>query len=94
MWKWSIMSSKKKSSLVIFLGGFPYKTKPTHGSSQGSGLNLNNTIFKPNNIILLIIMNKFDSNHVLVNANKLKPYKYMDKEVHNQNISKFFYLES
>jgi hypothetical protein len=39
-------------------------------------------------------MDKFDSNHVLVNVNKLKPYKYMDKEVHNQNISKLFYLES
>jgi hypothetical protein len=50
--------------------------------------------FKPNNIMLLIIMDKFDSNHVLVNVNKLKPYKYMDKEVHNQNISKFFYLET
>ncbi len=31
---------------------------------------------------------------MLVNVNKLKPYKYMDKEVHNQNISKLFYLES
>jgi hypothetical protein len=39
-------------------------------------------------------MDKFDSNHVLVNVNKLKPYKYMDKEVHNQNILKLVYLES
>jgi hypothetical protein len=39
-------------------------------------------------------MDKFDFNHVLVNVNKLKPYKYMDKEVNNQNISILVYLES
>ncbi len=43
---------------------------------------------------IAIIIDKFDSNHVLVNVNKLKPYKYTDKEVHIQNISKFFNFES
>jgi hypothetical protein len=39
-------------------------------------------------------MDKFDSNHVLVNVNKLRPYKYMDKKIHNQNTSKNIYIES
>jgi hypothetical protein len=35
-----------------------------------------------NNIVLLVIIEKFETNHVLVNVNKLKPYKYMEFEVH------------
>jgi hypothetical protein len=33
----------------------------------------------PNNIIILIYVNKFEPNLVLVNVNKLKPYKYVDQ---------------
>jgi hypothetical protein len=36
----------------------------------------------PNNILLLVRIEKFETNPVLVNANKLKPYKYMEFEVH------------
>jgi len=32
-----------------------------------------------NNIVLLISVNNFEPNLVLVNVNKLKPYKYVDK---------------
>jgi hypothetical protein len=32
----------------------------------------------PNNIVLLVTIEKFETNHVLVNVNKLKPYKYME----------------
>ncbi len=36
----------------------------------------------PNNIVLLVTIEKFETNLVLVNVNKLKPYKYMESEVH------------
>jgi len=35
----------------------------------------------PNNIMLLVTIEKFETNLVLVNVNKLKPYKYMEFEV-------------
>jgi hypothetical protein len=35
----------------------------------------------PNNIMLLVTIEKFETNHVLVNVNKLKPCKYMEFEV-------------
>jgi hypothetical protein len=44
----------------------------------------------PNNIVLLVTIEKFETNHVLVNVNKLKPYKYMEfkaqKKTTNVNI--------
>jgi hypothetical protein len=33
----------------------------------------------PNNIIIFISLNNFEPNMVLVNVNKLKPYKYVDQ---------------
>jgi hypothetical protein len=38
----------------------------------------------PNNTTLLLKIEKFETNPVLVNVNKLKPYKYMESEVHKQ----------
>jgi len=35
----------------------------------------------PNNTVLLVTFEKFETNHVLVKMNKLKPYKYMEFEV-------------
>ncbi len=35
----------------------------------------------PNNIVLLVTIEKFEANPMLVNVNKLKPYKYMESEV-------------
>jgi hypothetical protein len=35
----------------------------------------------PNNIMLLVTIEKFETNPTLVNVNKLKPYKYMEFEV-------------
>jgi hypothetical protein len=35
----------------------------------------------PNNIVLLVTIEKFETNLVLVNMNKLKPYKYMESKV-------------
>jgi hypothetical protein len=34
--------------------------------------------------VLLVTIEKFEVNHVLVNVNKLKPYKYMEFEVQKQ----------
>ncbi len=34
--------------------------------------------------MLLVTIEKFEANHVLVNVNKLKPYKYMEFEVQKQ----------
>jgi hypothetical protein len=38
----------------------------------------------PNNTMLLVTIKKFEANLVPVNANKLKPYKYMEFEVQKQ----------
>jgi hypothetical protein len=35
----------------------------------------------PNNIVLLVTIEKFETNLLLVDMNKLKPYKYMEFEV-------------
>jgi len=35
----------------------------------------------PNNIVLLVTIEKFEINLVLVNMNELKPFKYMEFEV-------------
>ncbi len=34
--------------------------------------------------MLLVTIEKFETNHVLVNVNKLKPYKYMEYEIQKQ----------
>jgi hypothetical protein len=46
--------------------------------------NIQNTICVANNIVLLVTIEKFEINLVLVNVNKLKPYKYMESKVHNK----------
>jgi len=38
----------------------------------------------PNNIMLLVVIDKFETNLVLVNLNKLKHYKYMEFKVEKQ----------
>jgi len=35
----------------------------------------------PNRIVLFVMIEKFEINLLLVNVNKLKPYKYMKSEV-------------
>jgi len=35
----------------------------------------------PNNTMLLVTIEKFEINFVLVNVNKLKPHKYMESKV-------------
>ncbi len=38
----------------------------------------------PDNIMLLVTIEKFGINPMLVNVNKLKPYKYMESKVQKQ----------
>jgi hypothetical protein len=38
----------------------------------------------PNNTMLLVTIEKFETNLVLVNVNKFKPYKYMEFKVQKQ----------
>jgi hypothetical protein len=38
----------------------------------------------PNNIVLLVTIEKFETNLVLVNVDKFKPYKHMESEAHKQ----------
>ncbi len=42
----------------------------------------------PNNIIIFIYVNNFEPNPVLVNFNKLKPYKYVDQTLKGIQSSK------
>ncbi len=37
--------------------------------------------YLPNNIILLVTLDKFDMNLILVNVNKLKPYWYVKQSI-------------
>ncbi len=47
----------------------------------------------PNNIVLLVIIEKFEDNLVLINVNKLKPYKYMESKDWKQEQQMLMYWE-
>ncbi len=38
-----------------------------------------------NNTMLLVTLDKFNSNLMLVNVNKLKPYQFLDEKTHTTN---------
>ncbi len=44
--------------------------------------------YLPNNIVFLISVNNFEPNPILVNINKLKPYKYVDQTLKGIQSSK------
>jgi hypothetical protein len=44
--------------------------------------------FLPNNTIILVFINNFEPNPILINVNKLKPYKYVDKTLKGIQSSK------
>ncbi len=46
-----------------------------------------------NNIVLLVTIEKFETNPTLVNLNKLKPYKYMESKVQKQEQKMLVYWE-
>jgi hypothetical protein len=43
--------------------------------------------------VLLVTLDKFDPNLVLVNVNTLKPYQFLDEEAHTTNRPKLMYWE-
>jgi hypothetical protein len=45
-------------------------------------------IYLPNDIVLIVFINRFEPNLVLVNVNKLKPYKYVDQTLKGIQSSK------
>jgi hypothetical protein len=47
----------------------------------------------PNNTILLVTIEKFETNPIVVNVNKLKPYKYMEFEIQKQEQQMLVYWE-
>ncbi len=47
----------------------------------------------PNNIVLLVTSEKFEINPMLVNMNKLKPYKYMESKVQKKEQQMPIYWE-
>ncbi len=47
----------------------------------------------PNNIVLLVTIEKFETNPVLVNVNKFKTYKYMESEVQKKEQQMSVYWE-
>ncbi len=67
------VSKKKGLKLGIMCCGFQKDKKPIIENSPRSGLFYTNTIFLTK-ILKIIIVDKFDPNHVLVNVNKLNPY--------------------
>jgi hypothetical protein len=47
----------------------------------------------PNNIVLLVTIEKFEINLMLFNVNKLKPYKYMESVIQKQEQQMPIYWE-
>jgi hypothetical protein len=43
--------------------------------------------------MLLVTLDKFNSNLMLVNVNKLKPYQFLDEKTHTTNWPKPMYWE-
>jgi hypothetical protein len=66
--------------MVIMLCHFQREINHTQGSLLGNGSN--RTKYSMCCQMLLVTIEKFDINFVLVNVNKVKPYKYMESKVH------------
>ncbi len=64
--------------------GFQRAISHTQGSLLENGLDHIKNNVLPNNIVLMMTIEKFETNLMLVNVNKLKPYKYMEFEVQKQ----------
>jgi hypothetical protein len=46
----------------------------------------------PNNTMLLVTIEKFETNPMLVNVNKFKPYKYMESKVQKKGQHMLIYI--
>jgi hypothetical protein len=71
---------KKSSNLDILFYGFPREKKTRLGKFKKTWFGpFKIQYFLPNNIVILISINNFEPNLVLVNVNKLKSYTYVDQ---------------
>jgi hypothetical protein len=72
---------KNNLVLVIFFLWFPKGNKSHLGkfTKKWFGLYITQYVLL-NNFVLLVTIEKFETNLVLVNMNELKPYKYMEFE--------------
>jgi hypothetical protein len=64
----------KNSNLAILFCGFVREKKHTWVNSRKDGL-----VHSRYNIVLFVYVNNFEPNPILINVNKLKPYKYVIK---------------
>jgi hypothetical protein len=73
-------TQRRSSNLEITLCGFPREKNHIWANLRKDGLaHSKYNIVYP--ITLFFLKNNFEPNPVLVNINKLKPYKYVDKRV-------------
>ncbi len=92
------MESTKESKKIIHFGDyvtwFPKGNKShlTKFTRKWFGLYILQYVL-PNNIVLLVTIERFETNPMLVNVNKLKPYKYMESEVQKQEQHMLIYSE-
>ncbi len=75
------------------LNGFQRKINHTQGSLLGNGLDHTKYNMCCQITLLLVKIEKFEANPMLVNVNKLKPYKYMESEFQKQEQQMPIYLE-
>jgi len=74
--------SEKQFSFADYVILFPKGNKSHLGKFTRKWFGLYKVQYVlPNNIMLLVTIEKFETNFVLVNLNKFKPYKYMEFEV-------------
>jgi hypothetical protein len=71
---------RKKFNLEIMSYGFPKEKKHIWANSRKiwfGPFKVQNCL--PNDIVLLVFVNNFELNPILVNVNKLKPYTYVNQ---------------
>jgi hypothetical protein len=75
----NINTQRKSFNLEIIFFGFPKEKKHIWANSRKDCLDhLGYSIAYATTQFFLVFVNNFEPNLVLVNVNKLKPYKYVD----------------
>jgi hypothetical protein len=69
---------RKSCNLEIMFYGFPREKKQIWTNLRKYGLVRLGWYCSTNNIVLLVSINNFELNPILVNVDKLEPYTYVD----------------